>query len=256
MILIKGCGIAAVVLTLPLGGCAARTSRAEVSPPQSTQEQPAPPVETKSPEPTPAQPTEASTGTSPKTSTTTPTTSTGATEAPTETHQAPGTAAPTTTGNTKAPTQATSAPATKTPAPKPPRTAAAPSVKKAPAPTPSSAPAPAAASSGSRPATAAPAPLDLVALKDQLKATPAIGVFTKISLKNQVDDLLKKFGDYYDGKNKTTLPELRRSYDLLIMKVVSLLQDSDMKLASEVVSSREAIWALLSDRKKFATLPT
>jgi hypothetical protein len=87
-----------------------------------------------------------------------------------------------------------------------------------------------------------------------LKATSAIGVFTKISLKNQVDDLMKKFGDYYHGKAKTSMPELRRSYDLLIMKVVTLLQDSDSKLASEVVSSREAIWALLSDPKKFATL--
>jgi hypothetical protein len=72
----------------------------------------------------------------------------------------------------------------------------------------------------------------------------------------QVDDLMNKFRDYYQGKPKTTMPELRRSYDLLIMKVLSLLQDSDKKLASEVVSSREAIWALLSDPKKFATLQT
>jgi hypothetical protein len=103
---------------------------------------------------------------------------------------------------------------------------------------------------------AAPVPLDLIALKEQLKATKAIGVFTKISLKNQVDDLMNKFRDYYQGKSKTTMAELRRSYDLLMMKVLSLLQDSDKKLASEVVSSREAIWALLSDPKKFATLQT
>lgn len=96
--------------------------------------------------------------------------------------------------------------------------------------------------------------LDLAALKEQLKATKAIGVFTKISLKNQVDDLMGKFRDYYQGKAKTTMPELRRSYDLLMMKVLSLLQDSDKKLASEVVSSREAIWALLSDPKKFSAL--
>jgi hypothetical protein len=103
-------------------------------------------------------------------------------------------------------------------------------------------------------APVAPAPLDLTALKEHLKATKAIGVFTKISLKNQVDDLMSKFSDYYQGKAKTTMPELRRSYDLLIMKVLSLLQDSDKQLAAEIVSSREAIWALLSDRRKFATL--
>jgi hypothetical protein len=97
-------------------------------------------------------------------------------------------------------------------------------------------------------------PLNLVALKDRLKATKAIGFFTKISLKNQVDDLMNKFHDHYQGTARTTMPELRRSYDLLMTKVLSLLQNSDGTLAADVVSSREAIWGLLSDPKKFATL--
>ena len=109
------------------------------------------------------------------------------------------------------------------------------------------------------PATAASSPvapptLDLAALKEQLKETKAIGVFTKITLKNQVDDLLQQFRDYYQGKAKITMAQLRRSYDLLLMKVLSLLQDADQKLAAAIVSSREAIWALLADPKKFATL--
>ena len=96
--------------------------------------------------------------------------------------------------------------------------------------------------------------LDLAALKEQLKETKAIGVFTKIALKNQVDDLLQQFRDHYQGKAKITMAQLRRSYDLLLMKVLSLLQDADQKLAAAIVSSREAIWALLADPKKFATL--
>jgi hypothetical protein len=96
--------------------------------------------------------------------------------------------------------------------------------------------------------------LDLAALKEQLKETKAIGVFTKITLKNQVDDLLQQFRDHYQGKAKITMAQLRRSYDLLLMKVLSLLQDADQKLAAAIVSSREAIWALLADPKKFATL--
>ena len=104
------------------------------------------------------------------------------------------------------------------------------------------------------PAPAAPAPLDLAALKQQLKDTKAIGVFTKISLKNQVDDLMKQFREYYQGKSTLSLPQLRQSYDLLLMKVLSLLQDSDKTLASKIVSSREAIWGLLSDQKKFDAL--
>ena len=100
----------------------------------------------------------------------------------------------------------------------------------------------------------APPALDLAALREQLKETKAIGVFTKITLKNQVDDLLQQFRDYYQGKAKVTMAQLRRSYDLLLMKVLSLLQDADQKLAAAIVSSREAIWVLLADPKKFATL--
>jgi len=103
--------------------------------------------------------------------------------------------------------------------------------------------------------TLATAPaLDLKTLEEQLKDTKAIGFFTKITLKNQVDDLLDRFRQYYQGKAKLTLTDLRRSYDLLMLKVLSLLQDEDQTLASAIVSSREAIWRLLADPKTFATL--
>ena len=96
--------------------------------------------------------------------------------------------------------------------------------------------------------------LDLTSLEQRLKDTDAIGVLTKIALKNQVDDLLDQFRAYYQGKLKTTLAELRRPYDLLVLKVLSLLQDSDPSLASAIVASREAIWGILSDPAKFATI--
>jgi hypothetical protein len=107
-----------------------------------------------------------------------------------------------------------------------------------------------------KPATAAdsPIPLDLVALEKQLKSTKAIGVFSKIALKNQVDDLMKKFRDHYKGKGKTTMVDLRQTYDLLMMKVLSMVQDNDKNLAAAIVSSRSAIWDLLADPAKFAAL--
>ena len=97
-------------------------------------------------------------------------------------------------------------------------------------------------------------PLDLTALETRLKETKAIGVFTKITLKNQVDDLLNQFRAYYQGRIKTTLVELRQPYDRLLLKVLSLLQDGDPELAREIVTSREAIWGILADPAKFATL--
>ncbi len=99
-----------------------------------------------------------------------------------------------------------------------------------------------------------PAPLDLVSLENRLKETKAIGLFTKIALKNQVDDLLNQFRAYYQGSVKTTLAQLRQRYDLLLLKVLSLLQDSDQALATAIGGSREAIWGILADRQKFAAI--
>jgi hypothetical protein len=97
-----------------------------------------------------------------------------------------------------------------------------------------------------------PAPaLDLASLETRLRETKAIGVFTKISLKNQVDDLLVKFRAYHKRQANTTIAELRQSYDLLLLKVLSLLQDSDPSLARDIVQSRAAIWGILSNPQKF-----
>lgn len=137
--------------------------------------------------------------------------------------------------------------ATPATATKPPAAPASAGAKPLPPPT-------AAISASAASAPVAPPTLDLAALKEQLKETQAIGVFTKLTLKNQVDDLLEQFRDYYQGKAKITMAQLRRSYDVLLMKVLSLLQDSDQKLAAAVATSREAIWALLADPKKFAAL--
>jgi hypothetical protein len=101
---------------------------------------------------------------------------------------------------------------------------------------------------------AGPPPLDLKSLEQQLKKTGAIGVLTKLSLKNQVDDLLEQFRDFYAGRLKVNLAELRGPFDMLLMKVLSLLQDKDPVLAGSIHASREALWGILADREKFQKL--
>jgi hypothetical protein len=88
-------------------------------------------------------------------------------------------------------------------------------------------------------------------LETRLRQTKAIGVLTKLSLKNQVDDLVNRFRAYHRRQATTTLAELRRSYDMLLLKVLSLLQDSDPPLARDIVKSRAVIWGILEDPKKF-----
>jgi hypothetical protein len=99
-----------------------------------------------------------------------------------------------------------------------------------------------------------PAPtLDFASLETRLRATTAIGVFTKLSLKNQVSDLLDQFKTFHhDGV--PALDRLRQEYDLLLLKVLSLLQDKDASLASAISASREPIWGILADPVQFAKL--
>jgi hypothetical protein len=96
--------------------------------------------------------------------------------------------------------------------------------------------------------------LNLASLEQRLRDTHSIGVFTKLSLKNQVDDLLNQFRAFYRGQSKASLDELRQRYDLLLLKVLTLLQDGDPSLAAAISSSREAIWGILTDPAEFAKI--
>ena len=110
--------------------------------------------------------------------------------------------------------------------------------------------APAGDTSARQSTPSAPA-LDLGALEQRLKETRAIGLFTKLSLKNQVDDLLNQFRAFHGRQGAASLAELRQRYDLLLLKVLSLLQDGDPALATAISSSREALWGILADPVKF-----
>lgn len=97
-------------------------------------------------------------------------------------------------------------------------------------------------------------PMDVEALEARLRETKAIGLFTKLALKNQIDDLMKQFGEYHQGVKKISINSLRQSYDMLVLKMLAVIQDGDPSLANTILSSREAIWKILSDREKFKTL--
>ena len=90
-----------------------------------------------------------------------------------------------------------------------------------------------------------------LALGARLRATRAIGVLTKLAVKSEADNLLGQFRDYYTQRGTATLPDLRRSYDTLVVKLLGLLQDGDPPLATDIDRSRAAIWDVLSDQRKF-----
>lgn len=162
---------------------------------------------------------------------------------------APAVAEPTPPAVTAAPS---AVPATSAPTPPPARTVATPKPPAA-LPTPPKIPAPAVTAPPAAAAQASAPTLDLKTLETRLKNTKAIGLMTKLSLKNQVDDLVDQFRAYHQGQRKN-LADLRQPYDLLLMKVLTLLQDGDPALAREISASREALWNILADRSKFSTM--
>jgi hypothetical protein len=161
------------------------------------------------------------------------------------------------------PTPAASAPPSSAPAPKAAPVAKAPAPRAAPSAaagsstagtSAGSAVASAAAAEGNAAPKAAAPQLNLTALEQKLRDTSAIGIMTKITLKNQVDELVERFKAYHEGRDKTPLAQLRQPYDSLILKVLSLLQDKDPSLATSIAQSREAIWGVLTDRNRFSSL--
>lgn len=97
-------------------------------------------------------------------------------------------------------------------------------------------------------------PLDVSALKTRLRDTHALGAFTRLALENQADDLLQQFRAHYQSGQKTHDAPLRQTYNMLVLKVLCLVQDGDPPLARSISGAREAIWDLLADPVKFSSV--
>lgn len=126
----------------------------------------------------------------------------------------------------------------------------------APEPDPAQQPKPPAQSQPAPPrAEPAPAPdMDMEKLETRLRKTKAIGLFTKLELKSQVDELLEEVQDYHEAKSKLSLDQLEERFNLLVMKLMILLQDDDPQLHREIARARPVLWTTLADPVQFSTL--
>jgi hypothetical protein len=93
--------------------------------------------------------------------------------------------------------------------------------------------------------------MDLQELEKRLRGTRAISVFQKLELQKEVNELLARFRQAHSGQ-PSEISTLRRPYERLIASVQSRL-GRDPQLAGEISASREAIWAVLTDRSKFTS---
>lgn len=105
------------------------------------------------------------------------------------------------------------------------------------------------------PKSAPPAAImDLDGLETRLRKTKAIGLFTKLELKSQVNELLDDVESYHEAKSSLSLGQLEEHFNLLVMKLLVLLENEDPNLHREIAQARPVLWTTLADPVQFSTL--
>jgi len=88
-------------------------------------------------------------------------------------------------------------------------------------------------------------------LLERFTHTEAIGVFTKLSIKNNVTRLNQSFGLYHQGKRPPNIEELKERYDLMVQEMIVLVQNKDPELAKDLYAARLLLWSYLADPEKY-----
>ena len=154
------------------------------------------------------------------------------------------------------PAPGTTPPETPAPSPEPSARAPEPAPPPAPAPKPSTAPAPTPSPEAKAPDAAPTEPaISLEELGARIKATPAIGTFSKLALKNDIDDLVDDLRGYHQ-RHEGDLDDLHQRYEALVLKLLALLEEDEPELALALARSRDDIWSRLVNPVEFAKLPT
>lgn len=86
-------------------------------------------------------------------------------------------------------------------------------------------------------------------LEDRLKHTRAIGIFTKLAIRNDILDLVEEIATYRkQAQLQQRLKEIRSSFDGLVLKIMALLED-DPALSRDLYTNRELLWNSLLEVK-------
>ena len=93
--------------------------------------------------------------------------------------------------------------------------------------------------------------VDLQILANMLAKTKAIGMFTKLGLKKDIEKVLLRLERFHNGNSKFTLEQLEEQYNLLLMKIAIHLQDNDLALHHHLCNAWLTIWEDLRDFDSF-----
>jgi len=86
---------------------------------------------------------------------------------------------------------------------------------------------------------------DLDTLQGQLKSTKAVGNMTKLKLRGEINTVLARINAFYAGKSKFSLDQISEQFDLLYMKIVSIVADKDADLHRQLCNSWDSVWESL-----------
>ena len=89
--------------------------------------------------------------------------------------------------------------------------------------------------------------VDFETLEKKIRKTNAIGVMAKLKLSSDIKKLLADIKAFHAGNTTLTLEQQREQYDLLYMKVVSLVQEKDPELYNQLCSAWDPVWVALQD---------
>lgn len=93
------------------------------------------------------------------------------------------------------------------------------------------------------------AEINMKVLTKRLKETDAIGLFTKLAIRNDVTDLMDEVKRYRKKSMLATkMKEIRESFEGLLLKIVALLEE-DPELSRDLYVGRESIWKSLLEVK-------
>jgi hypothetical protein len=93
---------------------------------------------------------------------------------------------------------------------------------------------------------------DVDALVDRVSHSKALGFFTKLSLKQEIDQLMTGIRAHHYGSQDHPIEQLHERYDVMVKKLMILLQEKVQELVQDIHNGREKLWVILSDEKKFA----
>ncbi len=94
--------------------------------------------------------------------------------------------------------------------------------------------------------------LDLESLERRLKKTDSLGLFTKLVLKAELDELLEDFGQHHSGRGDDGLEPLMARFESLVSRTLMLVRKGDAVLFRTLAASRGALRTVFSDPEKFA----